>query len=140
MRPMMTLICLTALLAAACSGTATRPDQDDDEPISANAGLLLSLEDLHVLKESAMKGSTEAARKLGSYYLIARADDTEAWRWYAIGAENGDAMCMYSLWSISDRNSDRLIRIRGDYWLKRAAALGDESAVQTIQLREAKIK
>lgn len=140
MRALITLICLVALVTAACSGTATRPDEDDEEPISANAGLMHSLDELQVLKERAMGGSTEAAKQLAAHYLIVRVDDAEAWRWYAIGTEHGDAGSMYSLWVISDRSDDRLIRIRGEYWLKRAAALGDESAFRTVQAREARAR
>lgn len=65
MRPMTALICLTALLATACSGAVTRPVEDDEEPISANAGLMFSLEELQALEEKAMGGSAGAAKNSG---------------------------------------------------------------------------
>lgn len=133
MRKIIAFVCVTSVLAVACSGAVAKLNDRTDEPILGNAGLMFSIDELRLLEEKAMGGSAEAASRLGAHYSVMAVNDTEAWRWYAIGAENGDSGCMYSLWTIGRQSEDRLLRIRGEYWLERAASLGNERALRALE-------
>lgn len=133
MRPLKVLVCVVSVLAVACGGAIAKPERNANEPVLGNSGLMLSLEDLKALEERAMEGSADAANTLGAHYSVMSVNDTEAWRWYVIGAENGNAGSMYSLWVIGERSKDPLIKIRAQFWLRRSAELGNERAARVLQ-------
>src|SRR5262249_10309128 len=76
----------------------------------------------------AAAGSGEAARKLAQYFGYEKYDKKSELYWLVVGAENGDAVCQYSLWFNTRKATDPLEQQRSIYWLKKAAAQGDERA------------
>ena len=87
-----------------------------------------------------MDGSIDAAKRLASDYSFFN-DYEQANYWYTIGAENGDPLAMFNLWSIKmELGMSKIPNERAMFWLKRAAALGNVQAIDAIKKMESKSK
>jgi len=111
---MMCLIC-----AAPCVAWAQLPGE---KPIRLSADLDLTASQQKQLETEALKGSSEAARKLATFHFIVRGDRDTTLRWYTIGAENGDASCQFSLYDLLE--SDPNTELRAHFWLQKSADAG----------------
>ena len=85
------------------------------------------------LQMEAARGSGSAARDLARTYMLFGNHKEEAEYWSTIGAENGDVVCMYNLWTFLAEKKDQLSRTRGIFWLQKAAALGDEASKRKLE-------
>jgi TPR repeat protein len=93
----------------------------------------LSQGELENIEGEAIAGSGDAARRLAALYMVRGYHPDQAYYWYLIGAENGDAYCMYMVWGLRNSHKEKWSTQRGLYWLRKAAALGDEHAI--LQLK-----
>jgi TPR repeat protein len=74
-------------------------------------------------KDGALRGSGQAAFVIAEHYFRA-GDMKSAEYWYRIGAQNGNAGCMYAFGSMLVEKQNRLDQERGRYWLARASKAG----------------
>ncbi len=98
----------------------------------------LTCEDIPRFEQYALRGNTEwitSARKLGFFLTISQQDQgrAEGIYWERIGAENGDTLSKYNFGVLyvsvgAHRGGNPDHRIRGRYWLRKAAAEGSELA------------
>ena len=108
-----------------------------------------------ILELDALNGNSYAAYKVRLFYHYFKHNSKEGDYWLQIAAENGDISCQYSYGislygNISSYYEDvvkkneelrkKLLRDRqrGIYWLKKAAAQNDDSAIQFLELIEKK--
>ena len=86
------------------------------------------------MEERAMAGNTDAAYKLGQAHILGtyglRKNDKEAYKWYKVGAENGDAFgaCAVGLAYIHGDHGFVKSFGQGMAWLQAGAVLGSECA------------
>ena len=81
----------------------------------------------------ALDGSPEAANKLANYYQGVKLDVPQAMQWYQVAAENGSAEAMWNYYIVSTAVTDPEWVRRGQFWLKRSAAMGYQSAVERLK-------
>jgi hypothetical protein len=75
--------------------------------------------EIESLREQALAGSIDAARKL-AWHFGSKQDWDQQYYWLAIAIENGDLdMRLMLAASLSNNPADRLKRIRGHYWYRR---------------------
>jgi TPR repeat protein len=118
-------------LAVTFVGNASAQDYGN-QPIMGNQDMILSDAQIQSYSENALRGDSDAANQLASFYLIVKNNRTEAERWYRIAAENGDIKSQRSYgsllvedWKTSQNNQTK---IRGMFWLKKSADAGDPVA------------
>lgn len=77
-------------------------------------------------------GDIKAARELADIYSVYGAVDEEKWLyWETIGAENGSVVAQYNLASLLLNEMSNKVpdsKVRAMFWLRKAAAKGDEDA------------
>lgn len=88
------------------------------------ASLALTESQISKYRVYALEGSAPAAVKLADYYNAVALDYAKALYWFQIASENGDVEAMHSYWVIASQSGDPDDRIRGLFWLKKAASLG----------------
>ncbi|UNP29230.1 hypothetical protein [Lysobacter gummosus] len=101
-------------------------------------GFNMPADELNAAKKDALSGSAEAAKKLYEYYERGRLEYDESFKWLTICAENGDMVCEYNLGFVMARKPGEENALRGHFWLARAAAHGNQRAVEFLE--ELKVK
>jgi TPR repeat protein len=113
---------------------------DFDVRLSLNRSAVLACEDIPRFEENALRGELKwqvSARQLASNISIIQATKlNSSWLpelyWKTVGSENGDPRDMAGLGFIllyehvQQRPNNPDFRMRGRYWLRRAAAAGDD--------------
>ncbi|GHV87844.1 hypothetical protein AGMMS50267_02040 [Spirochaetia bacterium] len=84
----------------------------------------LPAETISACEESALQGSSRAALLLAQYYGNAAGDTGLLEYWYRIGAQNGNAECQYNLGLIYQAKPEDMHKVRGTFWLNKAAENG----------------
>jgi len=117
-----------AALACLCASQAAAAQTDTAHEVNLNQSLVLTAKQQQALAVEAMRGSGEAAMKLFLFYGFVALNPTEEHRWVVIGAENGDPVAQYNLYTDLANSDDELEKQRAIFWLRKAAAAGDEDA------------
>jgi TPR repeat protein len=124
------------LLSLSLVGSASAQDWWNKPAVTmGNQDMVLSDAQIQSYSEQALQGDTDAAGKLGGFYLMVNGNRAEAERWYRIAAENGSpgSQRQYGTMLLEDSKKDKLNRIRGIFWLKKAADGGDAFAKTQLQ-------
>lgn len=82
-----------------------------------------------LLRRAAEAGSPRAVAELGSFLWLVGEDDEEAHPWLLRAAEAGDAASMNLLGDIHDFRDEP---DQAKAWYEKGAALGDESAAESL--------
>jgi TPR repeat protein len=100
--------------------------------ISGVQDMALSDQQISSYSEQALRGDTEAANRLGEYYLMLQGDRHHAEYWYRISAENGDvgAQRSYGEMLLQDSSENKT---RAIFWLKKSAEGGDSLAKAALE-------
>lgn len=98
-------------------------------PISPESTYFLTKVQVSNLTSLALKGSGDAALALSRFYSNVTLDLDAALKWAIIGAENGDANCMYTAYAYLQKRESEEDRERADFWLKKAISLGYKPAI-----------
>jgi hypothetical protein len=96
-----------------------------------SAGPQLTKDKKARLEVEALKGSARAAREIALFHGTRDDDLMEYWSW--IGAENGDPICQHNYASILLGKADEYSRMRGIYWLKKAARNGVDVSAEHLK-------
>jgi TPR repeat protein len=137
MRPSRALVVIVALLAA-CGTAASGFDSLAVKTVGGNDDLVIPENELPAVREQALRGSGEAAKKLSSYYDFVKMDYAAGLYWATIGAENGDAVEMYNVGVSLAHEQGRENDIRSRFWLERAKAAGSTLAEKKLRELDAK--
>jgi len=116
------IACCIVLAAGYSAGPGTA-----DEP-AASPGPEIAEAEMPAVEREGLLGGLEAALKLRDYYLKSHANRERQIYWTTIAAENGSAMGQYSLGFNLIASTDQKDKIRGIFWLRKAAAGGVELA------------
>ena len=129
------IACLGILLGSLFLNTSGSGSTKRVEPLPSTIELPppISSAEMEQLKHDAASGSGDAAKQIANSYLLFGYHQEEAYYWYMIGAENGDSFSMYSLWAFRKGHNGKWSSERGTYWLRKAAALGDEHAIEALK-------
>ena len=94
-------------------------------------------EGIKYLRNATTTGHNKAAIKLGDMYYYGESipkDVGKAYAFYLMAAENGDAYGMYSVaFMILNGENYWVDKSVGKQWLKKAADLGNESAINLLK-------
>jgi TPR repeat protein len=125
-------------LAFALLGTASAQDWWNKPAVTmGNQDMVLSEAEIQSYSQQALQGDIDAAGKLAGFYLIVQGNRSEAEKWYRISAENGSigAQRGYGEMLIEDskKSQNSQAKIRGMFWLKKAADGGDVFAKTELQ-------
>lgn len=93
---------------------------DRAPPGTLNSGLIIPESEIQGLKIAALKGSGEAARKLGNHYAFGVYDPKEEAYWTQIGAENRDPVSEFNYGTDLQADPDPMAQIRAKYWRAKA--------------------
>ena len=91
--------------------------------VGGNDELLLPEREIPRLKEEALRGSADAARKLALHFY-AGLDRQDGMYWSAIGAENGDGVSAWNLALRLEESRDHLDRVRARFWFEKVRREG----------------
>jgi hypothetical protein len=134
MKPSAVLVMIVAMFAA-CGTSASVLDSRPVKTVGGNEDLVISENELPVVREEALCGSGQAAKRLSLYYEFVKIDHT----WATIGAENGRADGMYAAGFYLAHQEGRENAIRARFWLERAKAAGvtlAEGALRELDAKE----
>lgn len=104
------------------------------EPTTPESTFFLTKNQITQLATLAMEGSGDAALSLSRYYSNVTIDLDTSLKWAIIGAENGDANCMYTAYAFLDKRESDEDRLRAKFWLKKATSLGYRPAIEHQKL------
>ena len=84
--------------------------------------------EIEVLTDYALRGGKKEAYKLYEYYWDYKHDKQEAVYWLRIGAQNKNEQCQYEYGKYLLAKANENDKIRGLFWIKKAAKNGYEEA------------
>lgn len=103
-------------------------------PTSPESTYFLTKAQVSNLTPLALKGSGDAALALSRFYSNVKLDLDAALKWAIIGAENGNANCMYTAYAYLEKRESQEDRERANFWLKKAISLGYKPAIDHQRL------
>lgn len=103
-------------------------------PTSPESTYFLTKIQVSNLTPLALKGSGDAALALSRFYSNVKLDLDAALKWAIIGAENGNANCMYTAYAYLEKRESQEDRERANFWLKKAISLGYKPAIDHQRL------
>ncbi|MBB3229175.1 TPR repeat protein [Luteibacter sp. Sphag1AF] len=106
------------------------------EPVNLNQSLFLTPKQRTALAVEAMRGSGESAWKISLFFGFIALSPVEQHRWAVIAAENGDPRAQYQLYLDVADTDPELDKMRGEFWLRRAAAAGEANAQDDLKQLE----
>ena len=89
--------------------------------------------EIKVLIDYALRGGKKEAYRLYKYYQDYKKDETEAAYWLRIGAQNRSEKCQYEYGKYLLGKDDEYSKIRGGFWIKKAANNGNEEAKKLLK-------
>ena|ERR1700761_674698 len=104
------------------------------EPTTPESTYFLAKDQITQLTTLALGGSGGSALLLSRYYSNVTIDLDASLKWAIIGAENGDANCMYTAYAFLDKRESDEDRLRAKFWLKKAPSLGYRPAIEHQKL------
>jgi TPR repeat protein len=121
--PHIKLICLIAALLLSNNLSAR-------EPTSLEGTYFLAKNQIAQVTTRALEGSGDDALSLSRYYSNVKLDLDAALKWAIVGAENGNANCMYTAYAFLEKRESDEDRRRSVFWLKKAVSLGYKPAIE----------
>jgi|HubBroStandDraft_1064217.scaffolds.fasta_scaffold31324_2 TPR repeat protein len=137
MKPSGVLVMIVAMLCA-CGTSVSGLDNRPVKTVGGNEDLVILESDLPAVREQALRGSGEAAKKLSSYYEFVKMDHAAGLYWTTIGAENGDVIEMYNAGVFLTREEGHENTIRARFWFQRAKAAGVAEAEEQLRKLDTK--
>lgn len=99
----------------------------------------ISDHEIEVLIDYALRGGKKEAYRLYEYYQDYKKDEAEAVYWLRIGAQNKNLDCRYEYGKYLLGKDDEYSKIRGGFWIKKAAQNGNAKAKELVKkLKESK--
>lgn len=98
----------------------------------AEQDFVLTAAQTQQLTGEALDGSGESALRLSRFYSNVTTNLDEALKWAIIGAENGNANCAFTAYSLLQARESADDRRRAKFWLKRAADQGYQPAIDLM--------
>ena len=89
--------------------------------------------EIEVLSDYALRGGKKEAYKLYEYYRDYKQNETEAVYWLRVGAQNKNSDCQYEYGKYLLSKDDENEKIRGIFWIKKAAFNDNKEAWQFLK-------
>ena len=84
--------------------------------------------EIEVLIDYALRGGKKEVYRLYEYYKEYKKDETEAVYWLRVGAQNKNLDCQYEYGKYLLSKDDEYSKIRGRFWIKKAANNGNDKS------------
>jgi TPR repeat protein len=98
----------------------------------AEQDFVLTAAQTQQLTAEALDGSGDSALRLSRFYSNVTTNLDEALKWAVVGAENGNANCAFTAYSLLQARESADDRRRAKFWLKRAADQGYRPAIDLM--------
>ena len=98
----------------------------------AEQDFVLTAAQAQQLTGEALDGSGDSALRLSRFYSNVTTNLDEALKWAIVGAENGNANCAFTAYSLLQARESADDRRRAKFWLKRAADQGYKPAIDLM--------
>ena len=89
--------------------------------------------EIEVLIDYALRGGKKEVYRLYEYYKEYKKDETEAVYWLRVGAQNKNLDCQYEYGKYLLSKDDEYSKIRGRFWIKKAANNGNAKSKDLLK-------
>ena len=120
-----TLVLVVAALACLVTSFQATSLSVPDQPHNENEAFDIPSQEFPQLESKALRGSGESAYRLSQYHFFITLNESEAWRWLLIAAEDGNPTAEYSLASRLSEHENPQDKLRACFWLTRVKGQGD---------------
>ena len=103
------------------------------EDIKKKKDTEISEYEIEVLIDYALRGGKKEVYRLYEYYKEYKKDETEAVYWLRVGAQNKNLDCQYEYGKYLLSKDDEYSKIRGRFWIKKAANNGNDKSKDLLK-------